>query len=194
MAGHRLPDTWHVRLFAAVDPPADERARLLDWLAAGRLDTTRLRLTPSDQWHLTIAFYGDTPAAVVADLTERLGRAAQRSPEMSLQLAGTGSFPADPARARALWVGVDGDTTALSRLAERAVAAGRRVGLDLEARRYRPHLTIARPRQGAVDLTETLAALPPYLGQTWRATTVRLVRSHLGPPVRHELLEELPLG
>ena len=183
-----------MRLFVAVDPPADEKDRLVDWLASGELDTTGLRLTPSDQWHLTLSFYGETPAAVLPELTERLERAAQRSPEMSLQLAGTGSFPGDPARARVLWVGVDGDTVALSRLADRTTAAGRRVGLDLETRKYRPHLTIARPRQGPIDLTRTLAALPPYLGEPWRATTIRLVRSHLGPPVRHDLLVEFPLG
>jgi 2'-5' RNA ligase len=113
---------------------------------------------------------------------------------MSLQLAGTGSFPADPGRARVLWVGIDGDTAALSRLAERSSAAGRRVGLDVEARRYRAHLTIARARHGALDLTRTLTALPPYLGRPWQATTIRLVRSHLGPPVRHELMDEFPLG
>jgi 2'-5' RNA ligase len=183
-----------MRLFVAVDPPADETARLLDWITSAHLDSTRLRLTPSEQWHLTLAFYGETPAAVLPELSERLARAAQRSPALSLQLAGTGSFPADPARARVLWVGVDGDTGELSRLADRVNAAGRRVGLDLETRRYRPHLTIARPRQGPIDLTHTLAALPPYAGTTWRATTIRLVRSHLGPPVRHELLEEFPLG
>lgn len=183
-----------MRLFVAVDPPAEEKTRLIDWLASANLDATRLRLTPSDQWHLTLTFYGETPAAALAELTQRLERAAQRSPEMSLQLAGTGSFPADPARARVLWVGVDGDTAALSRLAERTTAAGRRIGLDLESRKYRPHLTIARPRQGPIDLTGTLAALPPYQGEPFRATTIRLVRSHLGPPVRHELLDELPLG
>lgn len=183
-----------MRLFAAVDPPAEEKARLLDWLASAQLDSTALRLTPSDQWHLTIAFYGETPAALVVELTERLGRAAGRSPAMSLQLAGTGSFPADPARARVLWVGVDGDTVELAHLADRAAAAGRRIGLEMEKRRYRPHLTIARPRQGLADLTDTLAALPPYRGEPWRATTVRLVRSHLGPPVRHETVDELPLG
>lgn len=183
-----------MRLFVAVDPPVGEKARLLDWLASANLDSSRLRLTPSDQWHLTLAFYGETPAAVLPELTERLRRAAQRSPALSLQLTGTGSFPADPARARVLWVGVDGDTAELSRLADRTSAAGRRVGLDLESRKYRAHLTIARARQGPIDLTATLTSLPPYVGEPWRATTLRLVRSHLGPPVRHELLDDLPLG
>jgi 2'-5' RNA ligase len=183
-----------MRLFAAIDPPTAERDRLLQWLTAARLETSDLRLIPSDQWHLTLAFYGETPGSVVAELTERLRRAAQRSDPLSVELGGVGSFPGDPVRARVLWVGVDGDLAGLGRLAERCVAAGRRAGLDVDVRKYRPHLTIGRPRQAPVDLRPTLEALPPYVGEPWQATAVRLVRSHLGPQVRHETIDELPLG
>jgi 2'-5' RNA ligase len=106
-----------------------------------------------------------------------------------------GSFPGDPARAKVLWVGVDGDLPQLRRLAERCVAAGRRTGLDVDTRKYRAHVTIGRPRRPApVDLRPTLEALPPYVGEPWIATTVRLVRSHLGAQVRHETLEEMSLA
>ncbi|HVY11747.1 MAG TPA: RNA 2',3'-cyclic phosphodiesterase [Mycobacteriales bacterium] len=182
-----------MRLFAAIDPPNAERERLLTWLAAARLEATDLRLTPSDQWHITLAFYGETPGGSVAELTERLRRTAQRSDAPSVQLRGVGSFPADPARAKVLWVGLDGDLPQLSRLADRCVAAGRRTGLDVDARTFRGHLTIGRPRREPVDLRPVLAALPPYVGEPWLATTVRLVRSHLGAQVRHETLEEIPL-
>jgi 2'-5' RNA ligase len=183
-----------MRLFAAIDPPPAERDRLLGWLESGRLSATDLRLTPSDQWHLTLAFYGETPGGAVADLSERLRRAARRGPELSLQLAGVGSFPSDPARARVMWLGVDGDLVELGRLADRCVAAGRRIGLDLETRKYRPHLTIGRPRRGEIDLRPALASLPPYRGEVWRATSLKLVRSHLGAAVRHEIVEEFGLG
>ncbi len=141
-----------------------------------------------------LAFYGETPGATVAELTDRLRRAAERTTLLSLRLTGVGSFPADPVKAKVLWLGIDGDLTELSHLADRCSAAGRRSGLDLEIRKYRPHLTIGRPRHGTIDLRPTLEALPPYAGQPWRATTLRLVRSHLGPKVRHETLDELPLG
>lgn len=183
-----------MRLFAAIDLPEPQREGLLDWLTAGRLAATDLRLTPSEQWHLTLAFYGETPASTVGELTDRLRRAAERSEQVSVQLAGVGSFPRDPARATVLWVGVDGDLVELGRLAERCVAAGRRAGLRMEERKYRPHLTIARPRRGPLDLRPTLESLAPYSGEPWLATSVRLMRSHLGSPVRHETIEEIPLG
>ena len=101
---------------SAIDLPDTERSRLLDWLTSARLESTELRLTPSDQWHLTLAFYGEAPAQVLPELTERLVRAAQRSSQLSVQLGGVGSFPADPARARVLWMGVDGDLPGLEAL------------------------------------------------------------------------------
>lgn len=183
-----------MRLFAAIDPPAAERDRLLEWLMSARLETTDLRLVPSDQWHLTLAFYGETPGGTVTELTDRLRRAAARSNPLSVQLRGVGSFPADPVRAKVLWVGVDGDLAGIGRLAERCVAAGRRTGLHLENRKYRPHLTIGRPRHGPVDLRPTLESLPAYVGEPWQATELRLVRSYLGSQVRHETVAELTLG
>ena len=182
-----------MRLFAAIDPPEAERERLLGWLTAARLDATDLRLTPSDQWHVTLAFYGEVPGGTLPELTQRLHRAAQRSDAVSLQLRGVGSFPGDPGRAKVLWVGIDGDVPQLRRLAERCVAAGRRAGLEVDERKYRAHLTIGRPRRDPVDLRPVLEALPPYIGEPWLATTMRLVRSHLGAQVRHETLTEIPL-
>jgi 2'-5' RNA ligase len=183
-----------VRLFAAIDPPDAERQRLLEWLTESHLEATDLRLVPSDQWHLTLAFYGEVAGGTLPDLADRLRRAAERSSPLSLQIHGLGSFPADPVRAKVLWLGVDGDLVALERLADRCLAAGRHAGLDLETRKYRPHLTIGRPRHGSLDLRPTLEALPAYTAEPWLATTVRLVRSHLGSKVRHETLEEVALG
>ena len=192
------PDRLHrtikgMRLFAAIDPPAADREWLLAWLTAAHLEATDLRLTPSDLWHVTLAFYGEVPGANLAELTERLQRAAQRSEALTIQLRGVGSFPRDPARANVLWVGVDGDLPQLTRLADRCVAAGRRTGLNVDARKYDPHVTIGRPRHGPVDLRPALENLPPYTGEPWLATTLRLVRSHLGAQIRHETLEEIPL-
>jgi RNA 2',3'-cyclic 3'-phosphodiesterase len=183
-----------MRLFAAIDLPETERERLLAWLTAARLLATDLRLTPSEQWHLTLAFYGETPGGTLNELADRLRRAAEHSEPVEVQLCGVGSFPRDPARATVVWAGIDGDLAGLTRLAARCAAAGRRAGLDVAERKYRPHVTIARSRRGPLDLRPILESLAPYAGPPWLATSIRLVRSHLGPPVRHETLIELPLG
>jgi 2'-5' RNA ligase len=179
-----------MRLFAAVDPPPAEVAALAAAVdAAGRDE--RLRYVPVGQWHLTTAFYGEVDERVVPELTERLARAAARTAPMTLRFRGAGTFPKQSARARVLWVGVDGDITELSRLADRCVAAGRRCGLTMEDRTYRPHLTLARAKRDAMDLRDTVSALSTYEGTPWQATTLRLVQSTLGPTTIHETLATL---
>jgi 2'-5' RNA ligase len=179
-----------MRLFAAVDPPADEVARLT---AALGEPLPALRYVPTDQWHVTTAFYGEVADDVVPELAERLARAAGRTAPMTLALHGIGTFPKQSARARVLWAGIDGDVAVLTRLAERCVAAGRRCGLTMEDRPFRPHLTIARARKDPVDLRATVDSLSSYAGHFWPVASLRLVHSTLRPKVHHETLHEWSL-
>ena len=179
-----------MRLFAAVDPPAEAVA-----LLAGLLPRdSRLRYVRQDQWHITVAFYGEVPEAALEELSERLGRVAARTTPFRLSLAAAGTFPARASQARVLWCGLSGELAALSRMADRAVAAGRRSGAGLEDRRFRPHLTLARARREPVDLSSTVAALSGFSGPEWQVDRLRLVRSHLGAVTRHEQLASWPLG
>jgi 2'-5' RNA ligase len=178
-----------MRLFAAIDPPAKAIKDLED--AVRRKG--QLRWTPSDQWHITAAFYGEVSQASADDLAERLETAAARARPMSLQVEGAGCFPRRPNAARVLWAGVAGDVEDLARLAERCVAAGRRGGIAMERRRFTPHLTLARARV-ATDFSGRLAELWSYSGPMWTAPSLRLVRSTLGAQTRHETIAEWPLG
>lgn len=180
-----------MRLFAAVDLPADQATALA---TAVDFSDARLRWVPQHQWHLTLAFYGEVDGPAVVELSKRLARAATRTPALSLRLAGAGTFPRRPRRANALWVGVAGDVDILARLAERCVAAGRRCGLTMEDRAFRPHLTVARARRPPADLRDNVAALSPYTGPPWRVTGFRLVHSTLGAQVRHDTLASWVLG
>lgn len=180
-----------MRLFAAVEVPDAERERLA--LAIGGLASLPLRLTPEEQWHITVAFFGEVPETVVGDLTERLRRAAARTAPLKLQLSRAGTFPNNPERARVLWIGLDGEIGELTRLAERCTAAGRRCGIAMEDRRFSPHLTIGRARGGPADVSRAVRALWDYQGSAWQVGEVRLIRSTLGATVRHDVLAGLPL-
>jgi 2'-5' RNA ligase len=180
-----------VRLFAAIDPPAadvDALQRFVD------RDDPRLRWVSPEQWHVTLAFFGEVDAVRADDVSERLARAAARSAPFRLRLAGSGTFPAQSRRARMLWVGIDGDVEALTRLAERCVAAGRRAGITMEKRPFRPHLTLARTRRDPVDLTDRVEALRSWTGGDWPVTGFRLVHSTLGAQVKHETAASWRLG
>jgi len=178
-----------MRLFAGLALPAVQQDELADALAASDLDA--LRPVPPQQRHVTLAFYGEVRADTVAELTQRLDRAARRTPPMRLRLSHLGAFP-KPASARVLWAGLDGDVATLRRLAERCSAAGARCGLEMESRAYRPHVTVARARKEPLDLRDVVAS--PVDGSVWEATDFSLVHSVLGPKPVHTPLASFTLG
>jgi 2'-5' RNA ligase len=186
-----------MRLFAAVLPPADvvrELAPEVD--ALQRMPgADALRWTGRPGWHFTLAFYGEVAEDVVPDLAERLRRAARRTGPFPLSLHGGGHFGG-----RALWVGAAGDVETMRLLADRAEAAGRKAGVEMEEhRRYRPHLTVARSRDSA-DFKPYVAALDAFAGKPWTVGELCLVRSNLpvsgvpGEQPRYETVASRPLG
>lgn len=180
-----------MRLFVAVAPPGAQ-VKALDETLGPRDEA--LRWVPPAQWHLTLVFCGEVAPTTVPDLTERLTRAAARTPQFEVRLAAAGSFPKQPARARVLWVGLSGEVATMTRLAERCAAATRRSGIPVEDRSFRPHVTLARARRDTVDVRAEVQRLSSYAGEPWRVDSVRLVHSTLGAQVRHETLEEFPLA
>ncbi|MFD7711791.1 RNA 2',3'-cyclic phosphodiesterase [Streptomyces sp. NPDC059786] len=186
-----------MRLFAAVLPPDDvagELGSVVDGLR--RLPgADRLRWTGRAGWHFTLAFYGEVEDGLVPALGERLARAAHRTAPFPLALRGGGHFGD-----RALWTGAAGDVRTLRLLAERAEAAARKAGVATEEhRRYRPHLTVARSRDG-VGFASYLTALENFAGREWTVGELHLVRSSLprsgvpGEQPRYESAGRWPLG
>lgn len=197
-----------MRLFAAVWPPDD----VLDHLDLA-LATVRGRSGPDDAvrwsardaWHLTSAFYGSLPDAVVDVLGADLAAHAATLAPFDLRLAGAGVFAH-----RTLWVGAGGDVAAATALAAAARAVGDAHGAPPDPRvRHRPHLTVGRVRPGGrpprrrgvppggrgpgrgaarVDArTEGLGpaetfvqALAVYQGPVWTVEEVTLVESRPG--------------
>jgi 2'-5' RNA ligase len=181
-----------MRLFAAIDPPAAAVAHLE--AAVSQVPQRGLRWMPTEQWHITLAFYGEVDRDTADDLRLRLARAAERTSPLTLRLASVGCFPRHPVAARVLWAGVDGDVDDLRRLADRCRAAGKRSGAAVDDRRFRGHLTLARTSRQPVDVTSRVTALSAYGGPPWQAESVRLVQSTLGAHTHHETVAQWPLG
>ena len=181
-----------MRLFAAVALPGDVVADL-DAVAVPHRDNA-LAWTLPEQWHITLAFYGQVEDERVPDLKARLTRVAKRYPVLSVALDGAGRFDE-----RTLWVGCSGDIATLRDIARSAVAAGRRIGASSAdgAFRFRAHVTLARARR-PVDLRPYVAALDAFRSRSWTVDAVSLVRSHLGAGAerhsRYETLSTHPLA
>jgi 2'-5' RNA ligase len=186
-----------MRLFAAVLPPQDVTEELAAVVAElRRLPAAQgLRWTGAPGWHFTLAFYGEVDDGLVPELSERLERAARRTPRFPLALRGGGQF----GHGRALWAGASGGVTELRLLADRAEAAGRKAGLAGEHRRYKAHLTVARSRE-AVDVAPCLEVLDGFVSRTWSVDELALVRSNLptsgvpGEQPRYEVVGRWALG
>jgi 2'-5' RNA ligase len=167
-----------VRLFLALQPPTAAIAHLDGALGPVRAVAPELRWISPDRWHLTLAFLGEVPDDELDRQRRRVSKRLTGQSSFQLHLGGGGRFGE-----RVLWVGVRGERDRLRSLAHR---------LDPAGRGYRPHLTLARARD-TFDLRPVVESLREYDGPSWRAGSVLLVRSHLGPRPRYEDIAEWPL-
>jgi 2'-5' RNA ligase len=179
-------------LFFAVTPPAGALTDLDRALAPLREAPGAPRWMPPERWHLTLLFLGAVPAEQVEELVAAAGPAVAAAPPMTLRLAGAGRF-GTRRRPQVFWAGVTGDDAALSALAARLVAVARGLGLPVEDRPFRAHLTLGRWRPGRPgdgDLPERLAG---HRGPCWPVTEVELLESHLGPVPRYDRVAAWPI-
>ena len=162
-----------MRLFAGIALPQKVREHLSQALAmaAPAHQSGRNPWGPSTNWHITLAFYGETPAGLVGELTENLKAAAARTPQFDLALAGAGVF-----RHEVCWIGTADPANALGPLADKVRG---QYATDRQNTKNRFHVTISRA--GArLRLEDTMAALSVYRGPTWTVDQITLYRSDLG--------------
>jgi RNA 2',3'-cyclic 3'-phosphodiesterase len=123
-----------LRLFAAIPIPEDIAERLLSLEA----EVPGASWRDAEQYHLTLRFFGEIDEAMARDLDHELGQIVEAPFEIAL--AGAGSFGGrEPS---ALWAGVDAPPQ-LARLSAACERAARRAGLEPEARKFKPHVTLA---------------------------------------------------
>ena len=128
-----------IRLVAAVAIPEE----IAEGLIRRQAGLPGAQWRPREAFHITLKFFGDVPEPLADDIDSALS--AVGGPALDLTLARVGNF-AEGAHVEAVWAGVE-DSDALTQLAGRCEAAGRRVGLPANTRLYRPHVTLAYMRR-----------------------------------------------
>lgn len=139
---------------------------------------SRIRWTKSAGRHLTLAFLGNIAESFIPKLQDSLLPIAQNQAPIDIQLHQLGAFP-QLRRARALWLGVVDPSGQLTLLANNLRAQLGHLGIPLEDRPFRPHLTLGRiaDKNGAdLSVLEDLALGPPV---DLRLCDFELLRSHL---------------
>ena len=155
------------RVFFALVPPSHIRDALAN-LGARIAERVRGRAVPAENIHLTLAFIGAWPVVrmpVLMDIGARIG-----SPPIEVVLDTVGAFR----RAGVTWIGVSTPPPALTLLASTLATSLAAAGVPIDARRFHPHLTLARRCHGA-HAVETAG---PY---RWIADATTLVASETRP-------------
>jgi 2'-5' RNA ligase len=146
-----------------------------------------------ERWHLTLLFLGAVPPAAVPPLLAAAVPAVAATPPLTLRLAGGGRF-GSLRRPQVAWAGLEGDVEPLVELAARLLAAAGALGLPVEDRPFRPHLTLGRWRPRAPADGALPDRLAGYRGLDWPVTEVCLLESHLGPKPTYETVGAWPVG
>ena len=129
------------RLFVALPVPeeiADDARRA----AIGR---TRRALGAAENLHVTLCFAGEVQGGTMRDFEEELADIA--GPPFSVALAGVDQFSSGK-QPRALVALVE-RSERLDWLQRKVTTVVRNCGIDVERRKYRPHVTLARFPRGA---------------------------------------------
>lgn len=125
------------RLFTGLETPSDVTTELS--LLRGGLSGARW-IEPAD-YHLTLRFVGDVPRELANDIAE--GLAEIEAPAMTIRLDRLTVFGADKPRALIARTSDNPALTALQADHERLM---RRLGAPADARKFTPHVTLARLR------------------------------------------------
>jgi len=164
-----------MRLFVAAELPEPVTSHLASALAPLMPEGTRA-LTPVENWHLTLAFYGEVPGGAVDELAGAMAGAVRDLTAPMVHLSGSGWF-----RHTTAWIGLGGQVGELTEVmaALDCLNPGERA-----PQAHRPHLTIARTgrrTRGRVPaLDQVITALSVYRGPEWTIEEVVLMCSELG--------------
>lgn len=146
---------------------------------------------PPENFHITLAYAGDVEEPLANDLDGEL--ANLRSPGFELELKGVGAFGG--ARPSILYAAVT-RPRGLIELQERHARIMRRLGIEVDSRKYTPHVTLARPRHAPVDAVQAwIAANNLYSSGPIPVERAILYSSHkVGGGRHYEPEREYPLG
>ena len=133
-----------MRLFAAVELPADARRAIADAVARGREGLPPAAWVRPENLHLTLAFLGEVEPEHAAAAGEALAAGLAGQAALTARTAGTGAFP-ERGAIRVLWLALEPADSLLA-LAARVRDGFAAAGLPFDRKPFRSHVTLARAR------------------------------------------------
>ena len=140
-----------IRTFVAVSVSPSLSGKIEEVLRELSRGIEGVKWVASDQLHFTLKFLGDVEDSELHGVCSAVIEAVRGFAPFEVVLAGLGAFPS-PSRPRTVWAGVaDGEQqlVAVQKAVDRAL---RRLGYPRESRKFTPHVTLGRIRQGNATL------------------------------------------
>jgi 2'-5' RNA ligase len=164
------------RLFIALPVPEE----IADQLATLQSGVPAARWQPTENFHVRLCFAGEVHGAVMRDLEEELGDIS--GPPFPVTVAGVEQFSSGK-QPRAL-VALIARNDRLEWLHQKVSTVARNCGIDVERRKFRPHVTLARFPQGAETghhIAQFMASHSTFQIGPWVADHFALYSSRLRP-------------
>jgi 2'-5' RNA ligase len=190
-----------MRTFLAVDLPPTIENRLVQLTSDLKegFPPQSVRWVDPHVMHVTLKFLGEIKPARLGDIAQSLAPVAAEYPELALRVGGFGVFP-NASRPRVLWLGVNDGHGLLAALHSGVERALEQLGFKPEGRRFTPHLTLGRTRDGDRDaVAEQVSGLAHSASFDdiggFTVDQLTLYKSTLGPSgAVHEIIDTFPLG
>ena len=157
-----------MRLFIAIDFPDEIKQELFEVSSELIRQADAGRIVPLENFHITLVFIGESERLQeIKDVMTSVCR-SELSDSLRIILNGIGSFKSH--KGYNWWVGIE-ENVELTRLANRLADELRLIGLSIEKRSFKPHITIAR----GVFTSRAIDLKLPELQHL--ASTISLMRS-----------------
>lgn len=185
-----------MRLFLALELDPQERRAIRQATASMRKAASQASWVAEDNLHLSIKFFGELPDRAPAELAAALASVGAAHQPFDLRMSGLGAFP-NLRAPRVVWMGVKHDPR-LELMHHDVEATCAANGYPLDARTFRPHITLARVR-GTLPLANAralaLAARAVVYKGVQQVSALALIESAPGPRgPRYVRVASIPLG
>ena len=141
-----------------------------------------IRWVRTEGIHLTLKFLGDIDKGAIDGIRSAMEESVKGVSPFTLQGKGLGVFP-DFRRPRVVWIGLDGDTKALTTVQGQLETHLDTLGFPKEKRRFKGHLTLGRAK-GRLDkdkLRKELEKLDAFETDPFLVESLNLYQSTLRP-------------
>lgn len=147
-----------MRLFVALVLPDEIKNYLNQIISDLQKADAGVKWVKPEQIHLTVKFLGETNESKVDSIKNSLDNIAEKQKTINVSLSKLGVFP-NLVRPKIIWVGLEGEISALANLADKVSNDFEKFGFEKERRKFKAHLTLGRVKsdRGLFELSDLIS-------------------------------------